>query len=134
MNTKEELLVFIARIENEAEQAKTYGSDWVLREYIERRSHAAGKLCLTMGTLAKAEAKANRRPGSIGARKARQKAKAARRELKELTAVIAQSFKDYHPTAPEYITGPSEYITIRRPTVWKVQQWKRNSRPDFKAE
>lgn len=93
-------------MEAEDEAAKTYGDDWKRRDWKTRQSLKAGELCLTVGTLTQAEAKAKRRPGSIGARKARQKAKAYRRKLKRLEVVLAESYSEYKATTPQYITTP----------------------------
>ena len=131
MTEKESLLAFIAEIENEQEQAEVYGEDWKRRDYCGRRSHAAGELCLTVASLAKAEAKAGRRPGSIGARKARQKAKADRRKLKELERIMAEPLKDYHPTEPQYISGPRRNVNRDRPErTHRIQYWPRYCRPE----
>lgn len=107
MGKREDLLAYIERLEAEDETAKTYGDDWKRRDWKTRQSMKAGELCLTVGTLTQAEAKARRRPGSIGARKARQKAKAYRRKLKRLEAVLAESYSDYKATTPQYITASS---------------------------
>lgn len=106
MGKREELLAYIAQMEAEEETAKTYGEDWKRRDFMTRRSITAGELCLTVGSLTKAEAKAKHRPGSIGARKAKQKAKAYRRKLSSLEAVLAESYGDYKATTPQYITTP----------------------------
>lgn len=106
MGKREDLLAYIERLKAEAETVKTYGDNWKLRDWKTRRSIKAGEVCLTVGTLAQAEAKAKRRPGSIGARKAKQKAKAYRRKLKRLEAVLAENYSDYKATTPQYITTP----------------------------
>ena len=106
MGKREDLLAYIERMKAEDETAKTYGNDWKWRDWKTRQSLKAGELCLTVGTLTQAEAKARRRPGSIGARKAKQKAKAYRRKLKRLEAVLAESYSDYKATTPQYITTP----------------------------
>ena len=121
----------IEQMKAEDEQAKIYGDDWLHRDYLSRRSHAAGEYCLIIASLAKAEKKADRRPGSIGARKARQKAKADRRKLKELERVIAESLKDYHPTEPRYISGPRPAFQRCRPDrTYHVHYWPKDCRPD----
>ena len=106
MGKREELLAYIESLEAEKETAKTYGEDWKRRDWKTRQSMKAGELCLAVGTLTQAEAKAKRRPGSIGARKAKQKAKTYRREVKRLEAVLAESYGDYKVTTPQYITTP----------------------------
>ena len=131
MTEKESLLAYIEEIGTEAEIARVYGEDWLIRDYHSRRSHAAGELCLTVASLAKAEAKAGRRPGSIGARKARQKAKADRRKLKELERIMAEPLKDYHPTEPQYISGPRRNVNRDRPErTHRIQYWPRHCRPE----
>ena len=104
MMSREYLLAYIERIKAEEKTAKTYGDDWKRRDWKTRQSIKAGELCLTVGSLTQAEAKAARRPGSIGARKARHKAKAYRRKLKQLEAILAEKYSDYDVTAPQYIT------------------------------
>ena len=106
MGKREDLLAYIERMKTEDETVKTFVDDWKQRDWKTRQSMKAGELCLAVGTLTQAEAKARRRPGSIGARKARQKAKAYRRKLKRLEAVLAESYSDYKATTPQYITTP----------------------------
>lgn len=115
MNSKEQLLALIAEIEAEPELEKKYGKDWKIRDFYARRSQAAGKLCTVMHTLIRAEVKAKHRPGSIGARKAKQAAKKARRELLKLEQIIEEKICDYHPSEPKYIAAPRKpYRAIRR--------------------
>ena len=106
MGKREELLDLIESMKAEEETAKTYGDDWKRRDWKARQSMKAGELCLAVGSLTQAEAKAKRRPKSKGAKKARGKAKAYRRKLKELEAVLAESYSDYKATTPQYITTP----------------------------
>lgn len=103
MSKKDDLLTFIADMEAEKEMAKVYGEYWKIRDYIGRQSHIAGELCLIYEKIRKAEAKSNCRPGSIGARKARQKAKMARQKQKELEHIMKQTLNDYHPKEPSFI-------------------------------
>ena len=117
MGKREDLLAYIERMEAEDETAKTYGDDWKLRDWRTRQSIAAGELCLAVGTLTRTEAKAKRRPKSIGARKAKRKAKDYRRKLKRLEAVLAENYGDYRATTPQYITHPNTagyYPIVRR--------------------
>lgn len=107
MGKREKLLAYISEIEAEEKTAKIYGDDWKRRDWKTRQSIKAGELCLAVGTLTQAETKAKRRPGSIGARKAKQKARETRRELKRLEAILAESFSDYKVTTPQYITAPA---------------------------
>lgn len=110
MGKREEILAFIARMDKEDETAKQYGDNWKIRDFKTRRSIKAGELCLTVGTLHQAEAKAARHPGSKGAKKAKRKAKEYRRRIKRLEAIIAERYIDYDRTKPEYITTPgTEY-------------------------
>ena len=131
MTERENLLSFIADMEAEAETAKQYGENWRADDWKARWKHTAGELCQTMRTLTRAEAKAKQRPGSIGARKARQKAKATRRKLRDLERIIAEPLKDYKPAEPGYITGPSNYITVHRPTNREARHYKDYMPPDF---
>lgn len=103
MNSKEELLAYIEQIEAERETVKTYGDRWKIRDWMTRRSMTAGKLCLVMWAITQAEAKAKRRPGSIGARKAKQKAKAHRRQLRSLETLLTEKYSDYKVISPQYI-------------------------------
>jgi len=131
MTERESLLAYIEEMETETDIAKVYGEDWKYRDYCGRRSHAAGKLCLTVANLARAEAKANRRPGSIGARKAKQKAKAAQRKIKELEKVLAESINEYHTKEPHYISGPSQNVNRSIPDrTHRLQYWPRYCRPE----
>ena len=98
------LLSEIERFKAIDETEKIYGEHWQVHDWRLRRSHAAGKLCLLMVYLERLELKANRRPHSIGARKARQKAKAARRELRNLERLISEPFSLYAVTEPEYVS------------------------------
>lgn len=112
MGKKEELLAFISQMEIESKYSDEYGIDWIRRDYYGRWTQAAGEYCSISIDLAKAEAKAIRRPGSIGARKARQKAKKARRKQRELEKILQQKQKDYHPSEPKYIPGQRKQDTI----------------------
>lgn len=82
-----------------------YGEHWQRYEYSARRSLLAGKLCDAQSAAAQAEAKASRRPGSIGARKARRKAKQLKRKIRELQSDIKIAFKEYNPEKPQYMTA-----------------------------
>lgn len=120
MGKKEELLAFISDIEIEIEIAKEYGYDWRIRDYYERWTQVAGEYCTISTAIIKAETKAIRRPGSIGARKARQKVKKARRKQRELELILKQRSDDYKPTEPKYITGrrkPDMIGAIRNPKM-----------------
>lgn len=114
MKTREELLAYIKQLKAEEEAAKTYGDDWKRRDFNARQSQAAGDLCLTVGSLNRAEAKAERSPKSIGGRKAKRKAKRYRRKLKKLEALISERFADYKATTPQYIATPGPSIKLER--------------------
>lgn len=131
MNEKENLLSFIRIMMERTEAAKIYGEYWMFNDWKARRSHKAGELCQVMETIARMEAKAEHRPGSIGARKARQKAKAARRKLRDLERIIAEPMSEYRPARPGYITGSSKFITTDRPLRKKVRHHKDYRPPDF---
>ena len=127
MNDRDDLLAYIAYIEeseSDKELIEVYGEDWKTSEYYSRRSIMAGEVGLTIASLARAEAKAIRRPGSIGARKARQKAKAYRRRLKELEEIILQSFSDFRTTKPQYISIAKPSIRTRRLKPKRVRKYK----------
>ena len=124
MSDRDDLLSFISEIESDKKLAEVYGEDWKTSEYYSRRSFKAGELCLTIQSLARAEAKAEQRPGSIGARKARQKAKAYRRRLKELEEIIAEPFSSFHTTEPRYITIDKRSIRVTRLKPGKKRQYK----------
>lgn len=116
MGKRENLLAYIEQIKAEEETAKIYGNDWKRRDWKTRQSMKAGELCLTVEELTQTEAKAKRRPGSIGARKAKKKAKAYRRKLKHLEAVLAEKFAGYNITTPGagYDPSPSRRGIIRK--------------------
>ena len=124
MTDKEDLLTEIERIRSEIdilhaeiESEKIYGEHWRVYDYRSRRSHASGDLCLLIIRIDRADAKAHRRPRSIGARKARQKAKAYRRQLRQLVPVIAEKVSDYHPVKPQYLSGDLHF-------VWSFPEYK----------
>lgn len=103
---REELLEYIANMNAELETAKTYGDDWKRRDWKTRQSIEGGRLCSVMGELVKAEDKAKKRPKSKGARKAKHQAKGYRRQIRRLESIVAEKFKDYTATKPQYITAP----------------------------
>ena len=80
MGGKADLNTFIAGNSIELEPSKIYGNDRKYRDLSARQSKTAGELCLTYSVIEKAENKAKHRPGSIGARKAKQKAKKLRKK------------------------------------------------------
>ena len=110
MKSKEEILAYIEQIKAKEEVTKVYGEGWELRDWKTRRSMTAGKLCLIMRALDQAETKAKRRPGSIGARKAKQKAKEYRRQIRSLETVLAESYSDYCKVvmSPQHISTWAE--------------------------
>lgn len=134
MNEREQLLACIADIEVEAEAAKIYGDHWRIHDWMARRSHAAGIIGKAVKDLARAEAKAKHRPGSIGARKARQKAKAARRKIRQLERVIAEPFTDYRPGKPEYMAEGLSFISDHKPAASVRRIWKGNGLPEYTIE
>lgn len=121
MEKREALLDYIEELNAGAETAKTYGDDWKLRDWKTRQSMKAGELCLAVGTLTQAEAKAKRRPGSKGARKAKKKAKEYRRKIKRLEEVLAERSTDYRATTPHYITTRGAGYDIR-PNLCKISR------------
>lgn len=127
MTEKECLLEFIERINAEKERLsaekeieKIYGAHWKTFDYRARQSLSAGKICLLVFHLEKLELKANRRPHSIGARKARQKAKATRRELRNLEQIISQDLTSYSPTEPQYLSADLHLIWLVRKSRIKI--------------
>lgn len=127
LTTQKKLLTFIEQIEIDKENEKVYGQFWRLRDFKTRRNIIGGEYCITMDMLSKAEMKAKRNPGSIGARKAKGKAKELRRKLKRLKIILSEDFKKYYVLKPQYITArtdiiiPCGKITERR--AWKIKDY-----------
>ena len=133
MTERESLLDLISSLKAEAVTASIYGDHWRIHDFRLRRSYAAGDYCLTIADLEKAEAKANRRPKSIGARKARQKAKAARRKLRKLEQVIAESSLDYNPTEPQCLSAPVKIIMYETKPRIRIRHKKLECRMTYTA-
>ena len=100
------LLAYIADIQAEAEATATYGDHWRISDYMARKSGKAGEICNLYSDIDRLTAKAAHRPGSIGARKARQAIKQAHRKIKERQIDIELPFSEYKPTRPKYYTAP----------------------------
>lgn len=112
--TREEILKYIHDMDAELEAAETFGEFWRLQDWRTRRSIAAGEVCLSVESVAKAEDKARRHPRSIGARKARGKIKRIRKRIAALNKILSEKLKDYKPTKPQYITGDKQIIILER--------------------
>lgn len=117
------LIEYIEYIIAEEPARKVYGHDWIWKEYRARRSHTGGEICLLYARLERLKAKAERRPGSIGARKALGELKAGLRRLKELEKITRESaseFSERYPTEPRYLSEPLNFIYHDRESRIKI--------------
>ena len=96
-------LEYITRARALIESVEKYGKGWQGYDYKARRSSIAGDLCDAQTAAARYQSKAERRPGSIGARKARRKARKLRRLVRTLAQDIKLPLEEYQPTTPEYM-------------------------------